>query len=81
MNNMHAIKVEKDGLYRISCRRWPVECSGPILGVPYINPKGGMYYYKPITPKKVRISIANQILEKAIQLLRNSPNLFYVNLS
>ncbi|MDV7185885.1 hypothetical protein R3X25_01225 [Lutibacter sp. TH_r2] len=50
-----------------------------ILGVPYINPKGGMYYYKPITPKKVRILIANQILEKAIQK-NDEEVVFLVNL-
>ncbi len=64
-NNTHALKVEKKGVYRISCRRWPVECSGPILGVPQVNPKN-WFTYKAISPEKVRISIANQILEKEI---------------
>ncbi|SDW35089.1 Arylsulfatase A [Lutibacter oricola] len=65
-NNTHALKIEKAGLYKISCRRWPKECAGPILGVPLKNPKGGMYNYKQIKPKKVRIQIANQLLEKEI---------------
>ncbi|WP_282134037.1 arylsulfatase [Seonamhaeicola maritimus] len=65
-NNTHALKVEKSGDYLISCMRWPKECSGPILGVPKKNPKD-LYEYKTISPNKVRISIANQIIEKDIQ--------------
>ncbi|GAA4237957.1 arylsulfatase [Postechiella marina] len=65
-NNTHALNVEKDGRYRISCRRWPKECSGPILGIPNKNPKK-WFSYKSISPKKVRISIANQIHEKEIK--------------
>mgnify|MGYP001822691053 CR=1 FL=1 len=65
-NNTHALKVEKSGEYLISCMRWPKECPGPILGVPKKNPKD-LYDYKTISPNKVRISIANQIIEKDIQ--------------
>ncbi|NMH89121.1 arylsulfatase [Flavivirga algicola] len=65
-NNTHALKIEKKGRYRISCRRWPKECPGPILGVPKENPKN-WFNYKPITPEKVRIQIANQIFEKPIK--------------
>ena len=64
-NNTHAIEVEKAGRYRISCRRWPKECPGPIQGIPRENPKN-QYDYKAIFPEKVRLQIANQILEKSI---------------
>lgn len=64
-NNTHSIKIKKDGTYLISCRRWPKECSGPILGIPLKNPKN-WFTYKTISPEKVRISIANQIIEKSI---------------
>ncbi|MDV7188003.1 arylsulfatase [Lutibacter sp. TH_r2] len=67
INNTHAIEVEQDGEYLISCRRWPKECSGPIWGIPAINPKG-LFNYKSIHPDKVRIQIANQILEKEIKV-------------
>lgn len=65
-NNMHALRVAQEGTYLISCRRWPKECPGPILGIPKENPKGGMYNYKAISPQKVRIQIANQIHEKRV---------------
>lgn len=65
-NNTHALQIEKEGDYLISCRRWPKECAGPILGIPKENPKN-LYDYKSISPEKVRISIANQMLEKEIQ--------------
>lgn len=65
-NNTHAIDVERAGWYEISCRRWPKECPGPVRGVPQENPKG-LYRYTAIKPEKVRISIANQILEKEIR--------------
>ncbi|NJB83518.1 arylsulfatase [Wenyingzhuangia aestuarii] len=65
-NNTHAIKVDKAGVYKISCRRWPKECSGPILGIPKENPKN-LFTYKTISPQKVRIQLANQMLEKEIQ--------------
>ncbi|MBC6997080.1 arylsulfatase [Cytophaga sp. FL35] len=61
----HSIKVEKEGKYRISCRRWPKECSGPIQGIPDENPKN-RFNYQSISPEKVRIKIANQIVEKKI---------------
>ncbi|TYA74655.1 arylsulfatase [Seonamhaeicola marinus] len=65
-NNTHALRIESTGTYLISCMRWPKECSGPILGVPKENPKD-LYDYKRISPNKVRISIANQMIEKEIQ--------------
>ncbi len=64
-NNTHAISVERTGGYKISCRRWPKECPGPILSTPIKNPKK-LFTYKAISPEKVRISIANQIFEKPI---------------
>lgn len=64
-NNTHALKVERDGNYLISCRRWPKECPGPVLGIPQENPKD-WFDYKTIQANKVRIQIANQIMEKSI---------------
>jgi len=64
-NNAHAIQIEKEGYYTISCRRWPKENSGPILSVPKKNPKN-WFTYKSISPEKVTIQVANQILEKEI---------------
>lgn len=64
-NNTHALKIEKEGKYLISCRRWPKECPGTMLGIPKVNPKN-WFNYKPISPDKVRIQIANQIFEKSI---------------
>lgn len=66
VNNTHALKVEREGTYLISCRRWPKECEGPVLGIPAENPKN-WFTYKSIAPQKVRISIANQMYEKEIQ--------------
>ncbi len=65
-NNKHALQVEKEGWYKIACRRWPKENSGPIIGIPDKNPKN-WFVYKTISPSKVRIQIANQIMEKAIE--------------
>lgn len=65
-NNTHAIEVENEGFYTISCRRWPKENPGQILGVPDKNPKN-WFVYKTITPEKVRIKLATQILEKTIE--------------
>ncbi len=64
-NNTHSITVANDGVYEIACRRWPKECPGPILGIPKENPKN-WFYYQAIHPQKVRISIANQMMEKEI---------------
>ncbi len=77
-NNIHALKVEQEGTYLISCRRWPKECPGPILGVPKENPKG-WFTYQTISPDKVRIQIANQIIEKEV-LGDESEVIFEVNL-
>ena len=65
INNTHPLQIERSGAYLISCRRWPKECSGPILGIPTKNPKS-MYTYQKIQPEKVRIQIANQMWEKEI---------------
>ncbi|MGM8361976.1 arylsulfatase [Flavobacterium sp. ARAG 55.4] len=65
-NNTHAIEIEEEGDYLISCCRWPKECSGTILGTPNENIKNRFQYQK-IRPSKVQISIANQILEKEIK--------------
>lgn len=65
-NNTHAIHIEKEGWYEVSCSRWPKENSGPILGIPKKNPKN-WFTYKTISPEKVRIKVANQIMEKEIE--------------
>ena len=65
-NNTHALKIERPGTYRISCQRWPKECTGPILGIPVKNPKN-QYIYEGIAPDKVRIQVANQLQEKIIR--------------
>ncbi|MGQ1909089.1 arylsulfatase [Marinifilum sp. RC60d5] len=65
-NNTHALRVDCAGTYEISCCRWPKECPGPVWGTPDKNPKN-FFTYKTIKPEKVRISIANQILEKEIK--------------
>ena len=68
-NNTHAIRIDRDGYYQISCARWPRECSGPVLGIPKDNPKD-WFTYKTIQPDRVRIQIANQIHEKQIHRSR-----------
>lgn len=64
-NNRHALEIEQDGVYKISCRRWPRECSGPIHGIPSENPKD-LFDYQTIRPDKARIQIANQLIESEI---------------
>ncbi|MBK1879813.1 arylsulfatase [Pelagicoccus mobilis] len=64
-NNKHALRIDRAGEYVIELRRWPKECTGPILGVPEKNPKD-LYDYQTINPDKARIQIANQILESEI---------------
>ena len=65
-NNTHALQIDRAGVYRISCRRWPKECSGKVLGVPQKAPDGD-FAYTAISPEKVSIQIANQMHEKDIQ--------------
>ncbi|MBB3696851.1 arylsulfatase [Flammeovirga yaeyamensis] len=64
-NNTHALEIQTDGEYLISCRRWPKECAGPMHGIPSKNPKD-LFDYKTIQPEKVRIKIGNQMLEKEV---------------
>ncbi|WP_159301613.1 arylsulfatase [Maribacter litoralis] len=64
-NNRYAIEVASAGTYKISCMRWSKEVPGPVLGVPNKHPKSN-FKYVAISPDKVRIQIANQILEKTI---------------
>ncbi|MEM9340526.1 MAG: arylsulfatase [Bacteroidota bacterium] len=64
-NNTHALSIHHEGWYEIACRRWPKECPGPMWGIPEINPKN-LFDYQTIRPEKVRIRIANQILEKEV---------------
>ncbi len=65
-NNRYALDIERAGRYRISCRRWPKECSGPIQGVPSENPKN-QFSYETMHPDKARIQIADMVFEKAVQ--------------
>ncbi len=64
-NNRYAIEVASAGTYKISCMRWSKEVPGPVLGVPGKYSKSN-FEYVAISPDKVRIQIANQILEKSI---------------
>lgn len=64
-NNTHALEIAKEGYYLIECRRWPKENPGAIVDIPAKNPKN-WFAYKSISPEKVRIQVANQILEKEI---------------
>ncbi|WP_094766665.1 arylsulfatase [Pseudozobellia thermophila] len=64
-NNTHALEVVEPGLYKISCMRWPKEIAGPVRGVPDPLPDTTLEY-KAISPEKVRVSIANQMLEKVV---------------
>ena len=64
-NSQYAIEIMTAGKYTISCRRWPKECPGPILGVPSENPKN-QFEYQTINPEKVRIEIFDQIYEQEI---------------
>ncbi len=64
-NNRYAIEVASAGTYKISCMRWSKEVPGPVLGIPNKHPKSN-FEYVAISPDKVRIQIANQILEKTI---------------
>jgi len=64
-NNTYAIDFETAGKYKVSCRRWPKECPGPILGIPETNPKG-QFEYKQIKPEAARIKISNNTIEQKI---------------
>jgi hypothetical protein len=64
-NNKHAVQIDRAGRYRISFRRWPTECPGPIHGIPAENPKD-LFDYQTITPELARLEIANQIIEVPI---------------
>lgn len=64
-NNQYALNFDKPGTYKISCRRWPTECSGPITGTPTKNPENH-FDYKSISPEKVRIKIFDKTYEKEI---------------
>lgn len=66
-NASHPISILKKGKYRISCRRWPEENSGPIKGIPKINPKK-LFDYKKIKPQKARITLFGKTLEKDISI-------------
>ncbi|WP_253764302.1 arylsulfatase [Flammeovirga sp. SJP92] len=64
-NNTHALEVVKEGMYKISCRRWPQEWAGPIHGKPSTHPKH-TFEYQTIQPELARIKIGNQIHEKVV---------------
>ena len=65
-NNRHSLEIARAGRYRISFRRWPQECPGPIHGIPTENPED-MFNYQTITPEIARLQIANQLIEKPIR--------------
>jgi len=64
-NNQYALNFAEDGKYQIICRRWPIECSGPIKGIPSVNPDN-QFDYKTISPHKVQIHLFEEIYEKEI---------------
>ena len=64
-NNQYAIELVTPGKYSISCRRWPKECPGPILGIPKDNPKN-QFDYKSIKPEKAMVKIFDQVYEREI---------------
>ena len=65
-NNTHALEVESAGLYSISCRRWPKEHPGAVLGVP-TKDVGDSFTYQPIRADKVRIKIGDEVLEQDVK--------------
>ena len=67
LNNTYSLEIIEAGTYRISCRRWPKEIEGTIKGFPK-NLTDTTLSYLPISPDKVCIRIANQILEKEIDV-------------
>lgn len=64
-NNKHALAIAQNGKYRISCRRWPKECSGPIHDIPKHNPKQ-KFTYKSLYPEETRIKIRGKEYIKAV---------------
>jgi arylsulfatase A-like enzyme len=64
-NNQYAVNFAEDGKYQISCRRWPIECSGAITGIPSVNPENH-FEYKTISPDKIRINLFDESYEKNI---------------
>jgi hypothetical protein len=64
-NNKYSFEIASGGKYKISFRRWPIECPGPILGVPARNPKN-QFNYKTISPDKAQISIFDLQSEKDV---------------
>ena len=64
-NNTYAVTFNEDGKYLLSCRRWPIECSGPITGIPNKNPND-QFEYHAISPKKIRLNLFDITYEKEI---------------
>ncbi|WP_422080378.1 arylsulfatase [Ulvibacterium sp.] len=67
-NASHPIEIVKKGLYRIRCRRWPVECTGTIQGIPQRNPKG-LFKYRPLDVQEVKISLFDKSYQKKVESL------------
>lgn len=65
-NDGHELTVATAGTYRLSCRRWPLECPGPITGIPTLNPES-KFTYKPIVPEKARIRLFDKTYEQPIR--------------
>ena len=66
-NNKYALEISKAGRYRISCRRWPKECPGAILGVPSSNPKN-QFKYRTVSPEKVRLEIFDKVYKSDVSI-------------
>lgn len=64
-NNKYAVAFSEDGKYQISCRRWPIENSGDIAGIPVKNP-ANHFNYETISPQKIRINLFDKSYEEDI---------------
>ncbi len=64
-NAAHYIRVEQAGYYEIRCRRWPMERSGPYLGIPVSLPNDELDY-QAINADSIQLNIGGQSLVKGI---------------
>ena len=65
-NDTYAVAFAEAGKYQISCRRWPIECSAPITGIPSKNPNN-QFKYHAISPQKVQIKLFDALYEQDIK--------------
>ncbi|TNJ44699.1 arylsulfatase [Tamlana fucoidanivorans] len=65
-NNKYSVGFATSGKYQVSCRRWPIECPGLILGIPAKNPDN-QFDYQTISPEKVRLKIFDKEYLKEVE--------------